>query len=440
MNPILLVAVMFLGMILLLLTGRHIFVIIASVGTITALFMWGNGATYLPFSRGTTFLDMYSLLAIPPFVFMGLVLSKSGVAERMFHAIYIWSGRAHGGLGIGSIILCALIAAMSGTNVAATVTAASISLPAMLKRNYDKKFAIGLVMAGGALGFLIPPSVVFIFYGVIAKVSIAFLWLAGIGPGILLVTMYIIYIVLLCRKNPKFALPIPLEEYQKITFKDKIVALGASLPPIFLIFLVLGFLFMGVTTLVECSAIGATGAIICAAINKKLKWSMIKRVMEECLQTSTMIMWIISAAFLFSTVFDGLGAIEGVQKILLLAGGHKWATLIMMQISFFILGMILDDTAMLIIVAPLYIPLVLELGFDLRWFGVLYVLNCQMAFITPPFGYNLFIMKGIAPKGITTADIYQSVIPFVVIQMIALGLVMVFPQIAMFLPTLRFGR
>lgn len=439
MNSTLLICVMFFGMILLLLTGRQIFIVIGAVGTILALFLWGKGAYFIPFSKGTTFLDFYSLLAIPPFIFMGLMLSRSGVAERIFYAAYVWVGRLPGGLGIVSILLSAVIAAMSGTNIAATVSAGTISLPAMLKRNYNKRFSVGLCLAGGALGFLIPPSVVFIFYGVIAKVSIAFLWLAGIGPGILLVVLYIIYIYFLCKKHPEIAPPIPIEEFQKITFKDRMAALGAAIPPIFLIVTVLSFLFLGVTTLVESSAIGALGAIICAAINKRLSWNVIKKTMEDGLQTTTMVMWIISAAFLFSAVFDGLGAIDGVEKMLNMFGGGKWTILIMMQISFLFLGMILDDTAMLIIVAPLYIPLVAKLGFDLRWFGVLYVLNCQMAFITPPFGYNLFIMKGIAPEGITTEDIYRSVLPFVVIQIIALGLVMLFPQIAMFLPNLKYG-
>jgi len=328
---------------------------------------------------------------------------------------------------------------MSGTNIAATVTATTVALPPMIKHKYDKKFIVGLILAGGSLGFLIPPSVVFIFYGVIAKVSIAYLWIAGIGAGILLMLLYILYIIIMTRKNPEIAPPIPIDELESITFKDKLVALSGALPAIILILAVLGSLFMGIITLVECSAFGATGALICAAINKKLNKKMLDEALEKCLKTTTMVMWILTAAFLFSTIFDAVGAIKGVNYLLSLAGGNKWITLIIMQISFIFLGMILDDTAMLIIVAPVYIPIVLKLGFDLRWFGVLYVINCQMAFITPPFGYNLFLMKGIAPKDISTEMIYRSVIPFVVIQLIALALVMAFPQIVMYLPRLIFG-
>ena len=439
MNTLFLPLIMFLGMILLLLTGRQIFIIIGSVAAIVALFLWGEGATFMPFSKGTTFIDFYSLLAIPPFIFMGSILSKSGVAERIYQAIYVWSGRIRGSLAIGTVIMCAIIAAMSGTNIAGTVTGTTVALPEMLKRNYDKKLAVGTIMSGGSLGFLIPPSVVFIFYGVIARTSIAYLWLAGIGPGILLTILYIIYILIICKKKPELAEVMSSEEYQKITLKDKCVAALGAIPALLLILLVLGTLFMGIITLVESSAIGAIGAIICAAINKKLNWNIIEESMEDCLHTTTMVMWILTAAFFFSSVFDAVGAVKGVESLLNLAGGNKWITLIIMQISFIFLGMVLDDTAMLIIVAPVYIPIALKLGFDIRWFGVLYVINCQMAFITPPFGYNLFLMKGIAPEGITTEVIYKSVPPFVLIQLIALILVMIFPQIAMYLPSLRFG-
>ncbi len=439
MNTLFLPLIMFLGMILLLLTGRQIFIIIGSVAAIVALFLWGEGATFMPFSKGTTFIDFYSLLAIPPFIFMGSILSKSGVAERIYQAIYVWSGRIRGSLAIGTVIMCAIIAAMSGTNIAGTVTGTTVALPEMLKRNYDKKLAVGTIMSGGSLGFLIPPSVVFIFYGVIARTSIAYLWLAGIGPGILLTILYIIYILIICKKKPELAEVMSSEEYQKITLKDKCVAALGAIPALLLILLVLGTLFMGIITLVESSAIGAIGAMICAAINKKLNWNIIEESMEDCLHTTTMVMWILTAAFFFSSVFDAVGAVKGVENLLNLAGGNKWITLIIMQISFIFLGMVLDDTAMLIIVAPVYIPIALKLGFDIRWFGVLYVINCQMAFITPPFGYNLFLMKGIAPEGITTEVIYKSVTPFVIIQLIALILVMIFPQIAMYLPSLRFG-
>ena len=381
-------------------------------------------------------MSWYPLIAAPLFVFMGLTLAKSGVADNLYKAIYLWMGRVDGGLGMGTIVLCALTACMSGLSVCATVTAGTIALPSMLKRKYDKLMVTGVVQAGGALGFLIPPSMVFILYGIIARVSIGHLWLAGILPGFLLATMYIIYIGVRCARNPKLGPPIP--EEQRGTWGEKFSSLKAGIVPIVLIFTVLGLLFMGVTSLLECATIGATGSLVATAINRKLTWKLAREIADQTLIVSSMFLWIVAAAMLFAAVFDGLGATHAVASILHVVGFNRWVILITMQGSFLLMGMVLDDTAMLLIVAPLYIPIVNELGFDLVWYGVLYVLNCQMAVLTPPFGYNLFIMKGIVPKEISLADIYRSVIPFVGIQAACLGIVMAFPQIALWIPGMFF--
>lgn len=425
-------------MIGLLLTGRHVFLIVGAVGTIAALALWGAGGSNMPFIGVYSFMQWYPLLAIPPFVFMGLTLSKSGVADKLFDAIYIWMGRIKGGLGMGTVGLCSMIAAMSGGVIAATVTAGTIALPAMLKRKYDKLMVTGLVQAGGALGFLIPPSLVFIIYGMIARTSIGHLWLAGILPGALLATMYVIYIGVRCQLQPH--LGPAMQRTEKVTWKERGLALRAGISPIILIFVVLGLLFMGVTSIIESAALGAAGALVCAALNRRLNRPVIKEVLDETLKTSSMFLWIFAAAILFSSVFDGLGAVHAVESMLRMVGGGRWGILIVMQLSFLLMGTVLDDTALLLIVAPLYIPLAASLGFDLVWYGVLYTVNMQMAMLTPPFGYALFIMKGIAPKEITLADIYRSVLPFIGIQATCLALVMVFPQIALWLPTIWAGH
>ena len=254
--------------------------------------------------------------------------------------------------------------------------------------------------------------------------------------------MFLIYIGIRCSREPHLGPPIPPEE--RVGWGKKFRALGAGIAPIALIFVVLGLLFMGVTSLIECSAIGAVGALGCAAAYKRLTRKLILTVTDETLQVTSMALWIFVAAMVFSAVYDGLGATRAMEHILAMAGGGPWGTLIMMQLSFFLMGMVMDDTAMLLIVAPLYIPIVAKMGFSLVWYGVLYVVNCQMAFLTPPFGYNLFIMKGLIPtvapeSGITITDIYRAVIPFIVIQGICLALIMLFPQIALFLPNLIFG-
>ncbi len=440
MSPELIAIFMFASMLLFILLGREIFAVIGGIGTIAALLLWGTGGESMPFSAGYSFMKWSALLVIPLFVFMGLTLQKSGLADKLFEAIYIWTGRINGGLGMGTVGLCALIATMSGESAAGTVTAGTIGLPAMLKRGYDKTMVTGIVQAGGALGFLIPPSIVFVLYGMIARVSIGHLWLAGVVPGFILATMYVIYIWIRCTINPKLGPPISSDI--KITWEQRFRVLGVGIAPLLLIFAVLGLVFMGVTTVMECGAIGAAGSLIIAAIYGKLNWKIIDEIMDATMNISAMFIWIFVAAMLFSQVYDGLGAIHMVENLLnSLAGDNPWVVIIIMQLSFFLMGCVLDDTAMLLLVAPLYIPVVDKLGFDLVWYGVLYVLNCQIAYLTPPFGYNLFIMRGIVPpgSGITMGIIYKSVIPFVLIQMFCLVLVMIFPGLAMWLPDLFFG-
>jgi tripartite ATP-independent transporter DctM subunit len=363
---------------------------------------------------------------------MGSVMARAGVADPFYQSLHYWMGRVKGGLAIGTIGLCAIIAAMSGLNVTGTVIAGQVAVPEMLKRRYDKLMITGIAQAGGALGVLIPPSIVFILYGIIAKVSIGHLWLAGIFPGILLTGMYIAYVLIRCRIQPSLGPAIPVEE--QVGLKEKFLSLRSGLIPIILIFVILGLFFMGVTSIVECSAVAAVAAVVAAAINRRMTRQVFFEALDETTKVTAMFMWIVLAAIMFGAVFDGLGAVDAIKHMLLSVGAGKWGTMIMMQASFLLMGMVLDDTAMLLIVAPLYIPIVTNLGFSLVWFGVLYVINVQMAFLTPPFGYNLFLMKAIAPKEITLGDIYRSVIPFVGLQALCMAIIMAFPQIALYLP------
>ena len=437
MNIQIIALVMFLSMAMLLISGRYIFVAVGSIGAIFAIALWGTGGIDLTFFSAYSFMKWYVLLAIPPFIFMGLILSKSGVADDLYEMIHKWFGGIAGGLAMGTIGISAMIAAMVGEATCGTVTAGLIAMPAMLKRKYNKLMVTGVVQAGGALGFLIPPSVIFIIYGIIARVSIGHLFLAGAIPGILLAVMYVAYIGIRCRRNPSLGPPLPVEE--RVNWRGKFSSLKGGIAPVVLIFCVLGLLFMGVTTVMESAAVGAVGAIICAAIHRKLNWSVIKVAMSETLRVSCLFLWILVAALLFSAVYDGLGAVK-VLEPLFLSLKNPVVILIMMQASFILMGTFLDDTAMLLIVAPLYIPIVANLGYDLVWYGVLYVITCEMAYLTPPFGYTLFIMRGIVPKEITMGDIYRSVIPFVAIQAACLGLVFAFPQLALWLPSVFFGK
>ena len=349
----------------------------------------------------------------------------------MFH---VYFGGVRGGLAIGTMGMMVAISAMNGLSVAGMAIGATIALPEMLKRKYDKRMITGVVQAGSSLGILIPPSVVLVLYGMIARQPVSKLWLAGLLPGIMMASLFIIYIYVRCRLQPELG-PILSKKERDIPFKEKIKLLRAGIIPFIIFFLMTGLFLMGIASLVECSAVGALSATLAALYNKKLNYKVIEATLRKTLGVSCMFMWIILAALCFGAVFDGLGAVKAIETLFIERWNlTPWGVLIMMQISYIFMGMFLDDTAMLVIVAPLYVPLIIALGFDPIWYGVLYTITCQIAYMTPPFGYNLFLMRAMAPKEITLADIYRSIIPFVLVMCLGLAIVMIFPEIATWLP------
>ena len=330
---------------------------------------------------------------------------------------------------------------MVGLTGPATVTMGLVALPSMLKRGYAKDISIGCIMAGGALGFLIPPSVTAIMYALISEQSVGKLFAGGIFPGILLAIMFIIYIIIRSKIQPHLCPALPPEE--RVSWRDKFLSLRILVLPMVLIIVVLGSLFMGVATASEASAIGAAGSIVCAAVMRRLNWRVIKEACDRTLRLTGMVMWIVYGSLCFSTVYSGLGAVELIKNLIVTFNLSPWGVLILMQLSYFFLGFILDDTAIIFICMPLYVPIAAALGFDLVWFGILFIVNLQMAFLTPPVGYNLFYMKGVVPlvaPDITLGDIYRSAWPFVILQGIGLVAVMVFPQIVLWLPGLLFTK
>lgn len=430
---------MFSSMIVLLLTGRHIFAVIGGVGAIFAVLLWGKGGIGMSFQASFQLLVWYPLLTLPIFIYIGYMFAKSGIADDLYEMIHVWMGPIPGGLAIGTVILMSIISAINGLSVAGMAVGSSIALPEMLKRKYDKKMVTGVIQAGSSLGIMIPPSVVLVLYAMIARQPVSRLWLAGVMPGLMLAAIFIIYILVRCTINPKLGPVLPKEE-RHVPLIKKVKLLRAGIVPLFIIFMMSGLFFMGVTNLVESSAVGAVVTTIAGLFKKKLTWKVMKEVLADTLSVSCMFMWVILAALAFGAIFDGLGAVNAIKDLFLSNGFGRWGVIIMMQLSFVIMGMFLDDTAMLIIVAPLYIPLIIKLGFDPIWYGVLYTVTCQIAYLTPPFGYNLFLMKAMAPKEISLGDIYRSVVPFVGLMIIGLMLLMVFPQIATWLPNLYAGK
>jgi tripartite ATP-independent transporter DctM subunit len=332
------------------------------------------------------------------------------------------------------------ISAMNGLSVAGMAIGATIAIPEMLKRNYDKRMITGVVQAGSSLGILIPPSVVMVLYGMIARQPVSKLWMAGILPGLLMASLFLIYIYVRCKLQPELGPPLPKKD-RNISTLEKIKLLKAGVIPFLIFFLMTGLFLMGIASLVECSAVGALLATLASIYKKRFNRKVLDTTLKKTLGVSCMFMWIILAALTFGAVFDGLGAGRAIETLFIEKWQlSPWGVLIMMQLSYILMGMFLDDTAMLVIVAPLYVPLIIALGFDPIWYGVLYTITCQIAYMTPPFGYNLFLMRAMAPKEISLQDIYSSIVPFVLIMIFGLAIVMIFPEIATYLPEKYLSR
>ncbi|MQX43439.1 TRAP transporter large permease subunit [Sinorhizobium meliloti] len=429
---------MFASMVLLLVTGQRVFGAIGFVASAAALLLYGPGAIELPFNQVFKLFNWYAMLTLPMFIYMGYILSESGIAEDLYKMLHVWFGRVRGGLAIGTIFLMVIISAMNGLSVAGMAIGATIALPEMLRRGYDKVLISGVVQGGSSLGILIPPSVVMVLYGMIARQPVSKLWFAGLVPGLIMAALFVLYVVLRSRLNPKLA-PTVADEELDMPLREKLALARAGIIPFAIFFFMTGLFVFGYTSLVESSAVGATCATLAAVLKGRFTWNLVRETSMKTLAVSCMFLWLILAALAFGAVFDGLGAVKAIENLFIRQWDlSPWSIIIMMQISFIVMGMFLDDTAMLVIVAPLYIPLVkiLDLGIDnqLIWYGVLYTMTCQIAYITPPFGYNLFLMRSLAPKEITLVDIYRSIWPFAFIMAATIALVMTFPQLALWLP------
>ena len=432
---------MFGTMMVLLFTGQRVFGVIGFVGSAAALWLWGQGSFEMPFNASFQVLNWYPLITVPFFVFMGYMLSESGMANNLYRLFHVWFGPVRGGLALGTIGLMVLIAALNGLSVAGMAIGATIALPQLLRHGYDKVMVTGVVQAGSSLGILIPPSVVLVLYAMIARQPVIDLWLAGIGPGLLMAVLFGIYVFVRCLIQPEIGPALPEAERAQITMGERLRLLRAGILPLAIFAVMMTLFLTGVTSLVESSAVGAGLAALAAWWAGNMNRKVFEESTRNTLVISAMFLWIILGALCFSSVYDGLGAVRAVKTLMLDTWDfNPWTILILMLFSFIIMGMFLDDTAMLVIVAPLYIPLVISLGFNPIWFGILYTITCQIAYITPPFGYNLFLMRAMAPPEITLVDIYRSIVPFFLLMVLTIIILMVFPQIALWLPDLYRGR
>lgn len=430
--------ILFSALIIFLALGLPLAFVLGGVGVVGCYFLWGSKGLFMAAAQAYGAMGKFTLLAIPLFIFMAMILERAGVADDLYTMMHRWMGPLRGGLAIGTVLICTIFAAMAGISGAATVSMGLIALPAMLKRGYDKIIAMGCISGGGALGILIPPSVPMILYATLTGESIGGLFAGGVFPGILLSILFILYIAIRCFLQPNLGPALPKEE--RASWREKFVSLRAVILPIMIIIMVLGSIYSGVCTATEAAALGCLGAFISAAVYRKLNWTLVK---ESCYRTANltaMIIWILIGAYCFTSIYTGTGAHELMEKILLSIPGGKYAILITIQAVFFVLGCILDPAGIIMICTPVFIPVIKSLGFDPLWFGVLFIMNMEMGYLTPPFGFNLFYMKAIAPPGVTMGDIYRSIVPFVALQGIGLALVIIFPEIALWFPRVILSR
>jgi tripartite ATP-independent transporter DctM subunit len=426
-----LMAVSFVG---LLLIGLPLAFAAGAIGVVFGFFLYGPPGLILVVTRVFTLLGNNVLISVPLFVFMACLLERSGIAEDIFKVVSAWAGKVPGGLAVAVIITSTLMAAMVGVLGAEVVTIGIVALPAMLARGYSKQLALGCICAGGGLATLIPPSVVFIMYGLTAGVSIGQLYMAGIVPGLMLAAMYITYIIVVCKFKPELA-PASANSESDLPLGDKIRLLGKLALPAFVVFMVLGSLYLGWATPTEAGGVGVAGAAIAAAIRRRLTWGAVRHAITETTKTTTMLYWLFFGSSALIGVYTLAGGTTMIQDVLTALPLGPLGVILLMQLVWIVLGCFIDWIGILLLTAPIFVPVAVKLGFDPVWLGVLFCMNMQISYISPPFGPAAFYLKGVAPAGITLSDIFSSIWPYLGLQIVALGLLIAFPQIALWLPS-----
>jgi tripartite ATP-independent transporter DctM subunit len=427
----------FLSLFVFLFSGLPLTFVLGGVSIIFLYFTWGPAALYMVAAQTWGTMEKFTLVAIPLFIFMAMVLERSGTANDLYEMMYVWFGRVRGGLVIGTLVICAIFSAMCGISGAAVVSMGSIALPSMLDRGYDKRMAVGCINSGGGWGILIPPSVIMILYALISGESVGKLFAGGILPGLLLLTIVSIYVLVRCYFQPHLGPALPND--QRGDWGRKFRALKAIILPVSIVFAVLGSIVYGLTTPTEAAGVGVLGSLISAAVYKKLNWNLLWESSIRTFRLTGMVMWILFGAYCFTAAYHSMGGTHLIEKIMTYVPGGPWGTIIFIQLLLLVLGMVLDPAGIMMITVPVFLPVIKAQGFDPLWFGILFIMNMNIAYMTPPFGFNLFYLKAICPPSVTMADIYRSVGPFMLLECTGMLLVMLFPEIATWLPNKFFA-
>ncbi len=420
---------MFGMLLVLLLTGMPLAFVTILVALIFALGWFGPMAVPIVTTRVYSFIMQYVFVSIPMFVLMASILDRSGIARDLFDAMRLVGGRIRGGVGVQTLLVAVVLAAMSGIIGGEIVLLGLLALPQMLRLGYDRRLAIGIVCAGGALGTMIPPSIVLIIYGLSASVSIAELFTASFLPGLLLAALYATYVLAIGYFRPEMA-PIPTQQEQ-MPFADKLKLLKGLFLPLLVVVFVLGSIYGGIASVTEASAIGVVGVILSTVLRGEFSMKMMLDASMQTLRTCGMIVWIGIGATALIGVYNLMGGINFIKELLLGVSDTPIVIILVMMLILAVLGMFLDWVGIALLTIPIFAPIVKELGYDPVWFGVLFALNMQISFLSPPFGPAAFYLKSVAPPDISLGTIFRSLLPFIGLQAVALVLVLLFPSLAL---------
>ncbi|MCP5366752.1 MAG: TRAP transporter large permease subunit [Hyphomicrobiales bacterium] len=424
-------------MFLFLALGIPIAVALGGLSVILVWIFWGGNALSMLILKSYSMTSSFELLAVPLFIFMANMLERSRIADDLYDAMSKFAGKQPGGLAAGTIVICMIFAAMSGISGAATVSMGILALPAMLARGYKPTLAAGTIAAGGSLGILIPPSVTMIIYAIVAEVSVGKLYAAGVLPGLLLVGIFLLYIFIRARLQPEVAPPLP--DHELASWPEKLASLKGLIFPIFLVVGVLGSILLGIASISEAAAVGAAGSIVATVMKRGFQPKMFHETAVRTLLVTSLIFWIVIGASAFATLYTAMGAAGLIKGLILGLEVNRYIIMFAMMAILLVMGMVIETTGIIMIAVPVMTPITVSLGFDPIWFGILFIINMEIGFLTPPFGYNLFYLKGVAPKSISLNQIYLSVVPYVLLMIAGLALCIAFPEIILWLPSAVFG-
>jgi tripartite ATP-independent transporter DctM subunit len=435
----LITALMVAAMVVMVAMGLPLAFTTGAIGTTAAFLRFGPAGLEMVAGRVYSFINEYVLVSVPMFILMAALMERSGVATDLFRAMHVWAGGLRGGLAVQTLLAATLMAAMTGIIGGEIVLLGLIALPQMLQLKYDRRLAIGVICAGGSLGTMIPPSIVLVVYGLTANVSIGDLLMATIVPGLLMAGIYVTYVLVRCHLDPRMGPPAPAEE-RRLPLRQKLAMLKGLVLPLFVAATVLGTIYTGVASVTEAAGMGVVGMALSAAVRRELGWQMARESLLQTMATCGVLIWLSMGAFGLIGVYNVLGGNQFVRSAVANLPFPPILIVATMMGILFVLGMFLDWIGICVLTMPVFVPIVVALGFDPVWFGILFTMNMQMSYLTPPFGPAAFYLKGVAPPDMTLQEIFSAVWPWIGLQALALGIMMAFPRIALWLPSVVYGR